>query len=88
MKPHHRAEYRPLEPANQQFHPFCAGLIVRKTDSGFCVAVAGGLLQVTAFECDDGQPAPLIREGDRLFTDADTLTKARLYRPKLAGSAS
>jgi methionyl-tRNA formyltransferase len=76
------------QPANQQFHPFCAGLIVRKTDSGFCVAVAGGLLKVTAFECDDGQSTPVIREGDRLFTDADTLTIARLYRPKLAGSAS
>jgi len=74
------------QPAHQRFHPFCSGLIVRKSDSSFCVAVAGGLLQVTAHAFDAGQTAPVIREGDRLFTDADTLTRARLYRPRLAGS--
>jgi RimJ/RimL family protein N-acetyltransferase/methionyl-tRNA formyltransferase len=76
------------QPADQRFHPFCAGLIVRKTADGFCVAVAGGLLHVAAFECDDGQPRHVIREGDRLFTDTETLTRARLYRPKLASSAT
>ena len=76
------------EPADQRFHPFCAGLVVRKTEDGFCVAVNGGLLQVSAFVCDGDQPVPTIREGERLFTDQQTLTRARLYRPKLAGSVN
>lgn len=76
------------EPAHQRLHPFCAGLVVRKTGDGFFVAVGGGLLQVAAFECDDGLPGPVIREGDRLFTDADTLSRARLHRPRLAGSVA
>jgi len=75
------------EPAGQSFHPFCAGLVVRKTAVGFCVAVKGGLLQVSAFECEGDPPMLVIQEGERLFTDQEALTRARLYRPRLAGSA-
>ena len=76
------------EPAGQSFHTFCAGLVVRKTSAGFCVAVKGGLLQVSAFDCEGDSPMPVIQEGERLFTDQETLTRARLYRPRLAGTAS
>lgn len=74
------------EPDDQHFHPFCTGLIVRKTDAGVFVAVSGGLLQVLAFEWDGSEPGPTLREGDRLFTEAAMLAHARLHRPRLAGT--
>lgn len=75
------------DPSHPTFHPFCAGLIVRKTAASFCVAVRQGLLRIDACKFDDGSATSSIREGDRLFTDAHTLAQARLHRPRLAGSS-
>lgn len=76
------------DPAHPTFHPYCAGLIVRKSADAFCVAVRGGLLRIVACEFDDGSAISSIKEGDRLFADAQTLAQARLHRPRLAGGGT
>lgn len=74
-----------VESSHPDFHPFCSGLIVRCLEDSFFVAVSGGLLKVKAYEFDAQDKAPnRIREGDRLFTDAATLEKARIYRPQIS----
>lgn len=75
--------------SHPDFHPFCSGLIVRRLDDSFFVAVPGGLLQVDAYEFDEQDGAVVrIREGDRLFTDAATLEHARIYRPQISASGN
>jgi RimJ/RimL family protein N-acetyltransferase/methionyl-tRNA formyltransferase len=63
------------------FHPFCAGLIVRKQADSFTVVVRDGLLRIEDWALEgDG---PTIKEGERLYTDSTQLARARLYRPKI-----
>jgi RimJ/RimL family protein N-acetyltransferase/methionyl-tRNA formyltransferase len=78
-----------VETSHQDFHPFCSGLIVRCMDYAFFVSVVGGLLQVNDYECDelDGEYVR-VREGDRLYTDTDSLLHARLFRPRILSDGS
>ena len=76
------------EPAHADFHPYCSGLVVRRIADTLFVAVRGGLLRIDACHFDDGSPLSLVKEGDRLFTDAATLERTRLHRPRLAATAT
>lgn len=63
------------------FHPFCAGLIVRKQADSFTVVVRDGLLRIEGWALEGDGPA--LKEGERLYTDGAQLASARLYRPKI-----
>jgi methionyl-tRNA formyltransferase len=63
------------------FHPFCAGLIVRKLANSIVVVVRDGLLSIDAWTFEG--EAPAIKEGERLETEYAQLTRSRLYRQKI-----
>lgn len=59
------------------FHPYCAGLIVRKDTDSFVVAVRNGLLRVESWEYDGN--SRFIKVGQRLDTSPEQLTRSRLF---------
>jgi RimJ/RimL family protein N-acetyltransferase/methionyl-tRNA formyltransferase len=75
-----------VESSHPDFHPFCSGLIVRRLDDSFFIAVSGGLLKVDAYEFENegNETVARIREGDRMFTDAVTLDRAIVFRPQIS----
>ncbi len=74
-----------LDDEHQRFHPFCSGLIIHVEPTYFCVAVSDGILKITSWKFDGDKENILIKEGDRLHTDMNTLKHAKLYRPKISG---
>ena len=75
-----------VESSHPDFHPFCSGLIVRRLEDSFFIAVSGGLLKVDAYEFENegNENVARIREGDRMFTDAVTLDRAIVFRPQIS----
>lgn len=66
------------------FHPFTAGLVVRKHMGYAWVAARGGLLKVGRFVDNEGRDVfSGVREGARLITPLDKLQHALAYRPKV-----
>jgi methionyl-tRNA formyltransferase len=66
-------------------HPFCAGLILRKTEDQLVIAARGGALQVHVVKSRSGDSLRgELREGRRLVTPAATLERALSWRPQLS----
>jgi len=74
-----------LDNEHQRFHPFCSGLIIQVEPSYFCVAVSDGILKITSWKFDGDKENILLKEGDRLHTDMNTLEYSKLHRPKISG---
>lgn len=73
-----------------KFHPFTAGLVVRRHDDAAYVAARDGVLRLGSV-VDGKSDEPCLgdlREGMRLHTAAERLEQARLFRPKLGGVTS
>jgi len=64
------------------FHPFAAGLIVRKHKGSVWFAARGSALRADEIRTADGKDAAaFLREGQRLHTPASVLEKAHAARP-------
>lgn len=73
-----------LADASEALHPFVAGLVVRRAAGEAWVAAMGGLLAVGAASLEDGRDASgLLKEGHRLHTPPDRLSRALTFRPAL-----
>jgi methionyl-tRNA formyltransferase len=75
-----------LEPAPVPFHPYEAGLIVRRQNNVIWVATASGLLRIAdaRYANGNGPRGPMwdiLKEGRRLATPPDTLFASRTVRP-------
>ncbi len=71
--------------SESNFHPFCSGLVVRRTGGSIWVAAKGGLLRIGQFLDDSGKNQyEYIKEGDRLFTTAEILQNALCEIPKIS----
>jgi methionyl-tRNA formyltransferase len=70
------------------FHPFTAGLVVRRHNDAAYVAAQGGLLRLG--QVVDGASGEncltALREGMRLHTSPQRLEQARLFRPHIGAS--
>lgn len=65
-----------------RFHPFLSGLVYRKIDSGvFIVTKTGGIVVSEVIDEDGNLMIDEIREGQRLFTPALDLEKAKTFHP-------
>ena len=66
-----------------KLHPFCAGLIVNKSELGLHVALKDGIVALRELYDDMGQRIDfdVFRIGNRLWNPANELEKALLYRP-------
>ena len=71
----------------RHFHPYVAGLVVRRHADRLYIAVSGGLLVTDSVRTPEGALVSRIREGDRFATPADTLLNARAFRLRIDGRA-
>jgi|SaaInlLV_10m_DNA_3_1039740.scaffolds.fasta_scaffold02886_5 methionyl-tRNA formyltransferase len=70
---------------DHDFHPFCAGLIIRCTDSEVIVSAAGGALQIgSAVDEFNKDALGTFKEGFRLNTPNKYLEHAACFRPKFS----
>ncbi len=61
----------------ENFHSFCSGLVIRKSESGIVVAVTGGALLIKEAIDDSGNKINgKIKLGSRFYTPYDVLEKA------------
>ena len=68
--------------SGNDFHPFCRGLIVRKTKSQLLILSRDKLISVDSIEDINGDSIrSKLREGMRLYTPQNVLEKALVYRP-------
>ncbi len=68
------------------FHPFAAGLIVRKEGSRIVVATNGGTLHIEQVWCDGKQINEALKPGMRFMTSAAQLERAMSYVPNFTPS--
>jgi methionyl-tRNA formyltransferase len=74
-----------LESDDALMHPFCAGLVVRKTADQLVVACRGGALKLGVVKSRAGSDVrSTIREGRRFNTPQPQLERARTWRPQLS----
>lgn len=74
--------------ASEDFHPFTAGLVVRKREDAVYVAARGGLLRIGEVRDAYGADALSgVREGMRLHTSAERLAHARTFKPQIGAKA-
>ena len=67
-------------PAEENYHPFTSGIVVRKNKDGIFVAAVGGLLCVSAVLNESGKNITKdIGLGDRLFTPSAKLDEAMQF---------
>ena len=57
-------------PAEDDYHPFTAGLVIRNDKKGLCVAARGALLRL---------PGVKANLGDRFFTPSEKLDQAMAF---------
>lgn len=70
----------------EAFHPYLAGLVVRRAAGQFWVAVRGGRLRIGGYYVANGvERSALPKEGDRLLTPVDVLERARGFRARYGG---
>ena len=65
------------------FHPFCSGLVIRVLGGDAYIATNQGLLVAQDIIDAESGVSVLIHEGSRFHTDASTLERAILFKPKL-----
>lgn len=78
----YRARSVQILTAARKLHPFCAGLIVNKSDLGLHVALRDGIVALRELYDDMGKRVEfnVFRIGSRLWNSASDLEKALLYR--------
>ncbi|MDP6926784.1 MAG: formyltransferase family protein [Rhodospirillales bacterium] len=70
-----------IDPGADNFHPFQAGMVFRKSEEGLNIAVPGGAVIVTNVTDDDSQSLyDRIPLGTRLYTPNENLNAARATR--------
>ena len=70
--------------SNDIFHPFCRGLIVRKTISQLLILSKDRLISVDRIENINGNSIrSKVKEGMRLYTPQNVLERALVYHPKI-----
>ena len=69
-----------LLPAEEPYHPFTSGLIIRKENNRLHVAAVGGILSIGTI-LDEGakNTFDIIKEGDRLYTPSEKIDGAMTF---------
>ena len=66
---------------NDKYHPYCAGLVIRKIKKSIYIATTLGTLLVKDLYFENKSSNKLIKKGDRLLTPYKYLENSRLFRP-------
>lgn len=79
----HVVQLRGASMVNGTFHPYAAGLVIRKDDAVH-IATRGGTLTIQAVVCDGKPINDQITLGSRFVTSQARLERAKFYRPDYA----